>query len=127
MLYLFRLVDAKGEVGDALGVDQTLPLDRECGRVQVAEQARSGIEQDVREVKPHLAEETGAEGLLDDRRATEYGYVAVARGRAGLRDGGFEPAGHERVGRAALLRHHGLRALGDHEDRPVKGRVLTLR
>jgi hypothetical protein len=120
-------VDAEGEVGDSLGVNQTRPLKRECGRVHAAEQAGSGTEHEVHEVKPQLAEETGAEALLDDRRATEDDDVAVARGHAGLRDAGLEAAGHECVGRAALLRDHGLRAMSDHEDRPMKGRVLAPR
>jgi hypothetical protein len=58
-------------VGDALGVDQTRPFERECGRVHAAEQARSGTEQDVYEVEPQLAEETGAEASPDDRRCLE--------------------------------------------------------
>ncbi|HET6334699.1 MAG TPA: hypothetical protein VFG30_15860 [Polyangiales bacterium] len=40
---------------DALGVNQSRPLEREGGRIHAAEQACASAEHDVREVKPELA------------------------------------------------------------------------
>jgi hypothetical protein len=65
--------------------------------------------------------------LLDDRRAAEDDHVTIARGGASLVDGALDPSGHERVGRAALLRHRRFRAVGDDENRPVERRVFAPR
>src|SRR5690606_846561 len=115
------------EVGDAGRRDYLRPLKLDGRLAEMVEQPLPAPQQHRHQGDVDLVEEPGPQVLLDDAGSAADRHVLVARGGAGLVQGGLDPVGNEGERRAAFFDQRLSRAVGYHEDRHVEGRVFAPR